>query len=468
MGAFTPSKQPAGKGQKNYPSIYPEGQRGQKGAVPSSIKKRVKGSILPKEKPCGEQVFLRTKQAAGQVLKPVPDPIKTGRPTKSTRSARKTLRRSRLQMRVHSQRQLVQGTKHAAKTAAAFVKKASAAAAKTAASLIHAAAGLAGGAAVFVAVCVVVLAAAIAASPFGIFFSGEPQPGAVTPQEAIRQINQEYRDKLEERKHGGYDRIEQTGAPPPWRDILSIFACKTAGANDGVDVTAFNPDRVARLRMVFWDMTQIETWVETTTHPAPDEDAEPVTEQNLHIKTTAKTAEEMSLAYDFNRHQQEQLAELRSEDNWPLWNELLYGISGTGSGEIVEAALSQVGNVGGEPYWSWYGYGGWVNWCACFVSWCAGQCGYLDAGTAPSFSACSAGIRWFRERGQWQGREHTPAPGDYIFFDWGGDGAADHVGFVERVENARVYTIEGNSNNAVRQCSYPLGWWQIFGYGAIR
>ena len=36
------------------------------------------------------------------------------------------------------------------------------------------------------------------------------------------------------------------------------------------------------------------------------------------------------------------------------------------SGKASEEA--QLGNVGGEPYWSWYGFQGRVEWCACFVS----------------------------------------------------------------------------------------------------
>ena len=65
-----------------------------------------------------------------------------------------------------------------------------------------------------------------------------------------------------------------------------------------------------------------------------------------------------------------------------------YGI-GTGDGEIVAVALSQLGNVGGQPYWSWYGFESQVDWCACFVSWCANECGYLDAGVIPRFATVS-------------------------------------------------------------------------------
>ena len=138
---------------------------------------------------------------------------------------------------------------------------------------------------------------------------------------------------------------------------------------------------------------------------------------------------------------------------------------------IVEVARSQIGNVGGEPYWSWYGFTERVDWCACFVSWCANQCGYIEAGIIPKFSGCEWGVYWFRQHNQWAGRNITPTPGMIIFFDWedgeggGLDGSADHVGIVERVENGRVYTIEGNTTDSCLERSYPLGHFEILGYG---
>ena len=136
---------------------------------------------------------------------------------------------------------------------------------------------------------------------------------------------------------------------------------------------------------------------------------------------------------------------------------------------IVEVARSQIGNVGGEPYWSWYGFTERVEWCACFVSWCANKCGYLRSGIIPKFSGCINGVEWFKDRGQWIGNSVEPSPGMIIFFDWddedGQDGDADHVGIVEKVENGRVYTIEGNTSDSCRQRSYPVGYYQILGYG---
>ncbi len=133
---------------------------------------------------------------------------------------------------------------------------------------------------------------------------------------------------------------------------------------------------------------------------------------------------------------------------------------------IVDVALTQVGNVGGEPYWSWYGFSNHVEWCACFASWCADQCGYLDSGTYPKFSGCVFGMQWFQQRGLWLDGSAEPTPGMLIFFDWATqDGVPDHVGIVEKVENGMVYTVEGNSRDMCRQKQYTLGSGVILGYG---
>lgn len=134
---------------------------------------------------------------------------------------------------------------------------------------------------------------------------------------------------------------------------------------------------------------------------------------------------------------------------------------------IVEVARSQIGNEGGELYWRWYGFTQRVEWCACFVSWCANQCGYIDAGIIPKFSGCEWGVSWFKQRGQWANNRITPTPGMIIFFDWDGNGMSDHTGIVEKVENGRVYTIEGNTEDSCREWSYPLGDYEILGYGVL-
>ena len=139
---------------------------------------------------------------------------------------------------------------------------------------------------------------------------------------------------------------------------------------------------------------------------------------------------------------------------------------GEGNAAMVAVAQSQIGNVGGAPYWSWWGLDYRVEWCAIFVSWCADQCGYLDAGVLPKMEGVRPYVDWFIERGQWQGRDYEPSPGDIIFFDWESDGLADHVGIVEKVENGIIYTIEGNAGDRCIENSYPLDTAPVYGYGA--
>ena len=136
-----------------------------------------------------------------------------------------------------------------------------------------------------------------------------------------------------------------------------------------------------------------------------------------------------------------------------------------GNTAIVAVARSQLGNEGGLKYCEWYGYPYRVEWCAIFVSWCAEQCGYLDAGVLPKELNVIPYVEWFRERGQWQYRNYEPSPGDIIFFDWESDGLSDHVGIVEKVEDGFVYTIEGNANDRCAENRYYLSAAPVYGYG---
>ena len=173
----------------------------------------------------------------------------------------------------------------------------------------------------------------------------------------------------------------------------------------------------------------------------------------------------------FEAEQREYLAELLKDENNYIWTAVLYGIRYSDD-QIVTVALSQVGNVGGEPYWSWYGFGSRVEWCACFVSWCADQCGYIDTGVVPKYAGCVNGVQWFKDRGQWIDGSAEPVPGMIIFFDWDNkgssgpqDGQSDHTGIVQKVENGIVYTVEGNSSDSCRINQYSVGHYEILGYG---
>ena len=138
-----------------------------------------------------------------------------------------------------------------------------------------------------------------------------------------------------------------------------------------------------------------------------------------------------------------------------------------GNGQLVTIAKSQLGNEGGEKFWSWWGFTERQEWCACFVSWCADQAGLIQKEAVPKFSVCTDGVAWFQAKGKWQSGGSVPTPGTIIFFDWNHDGASDHVGIVENCDGATVHTIEGNSGDAVKQNSYTVNSQSILGYGLV-
>ncbi len=369
-------------------------------------------------------------------------------------------------------------TAHAIKVAA----KATAAAVKAiiAATKALIAAIVAGGWVVVLIIVVICLIGLLIASCFGIFFSGEDSGTGQTMQTAVQEINADYQENLDEIKAShSYDVLEMSGSRAVWKEVLAVYAVKTTTDPDNAqEVATMDDEKLELLKDIFWQMneissstsTQTETVIETSDDGNGNivETETTVTHTYLYITVSHKTAEEMAGQFGFDADQREQMAELLADENNSLWSQVLYGITG-GDGEIVTVALSQVGNIGGDPYWSWYGFGSRVEWCACFVSWCANECGYIEAGVIPKFAACtSQGVPWFQERGLWQDNSYEPRPGDIIFFDWddgGQDGQSDHVGIVEKVENGRVYTIEGNSGDSVRQNSYPIGYYEIYGYG---
>ena len=342
-------------------------------------------------------------------------------------------------------------------------------------------AAIAAGGWVAVAVIVVIcLIALICGSVFGIFFSGEDSGTGMSMQTAVQEINADYDAKMEAEKNSvAYDNMEISGGRAVWKDVLAVYAVKTNTDKDNPqEVATMDESKKQILSDIFWEMNSIssrsESHSETEITETDDGNGNiiqtetTVTKTTLYITVSHLTVNEMADLYGFDAGQREYLAELLKDENNSLWSQVLYGITG-GDGEIVTVALSQVGNIGGEPYWSWYGFSSRVEWCACFVSWCADQCGYIEAGVIPMFAACaSQGVPWFQSRGQWGARGYENiAPGDAIFFDWDLDGSADHVGIVIGTDGSRVYTVEGNSGDACKIKSYALTYECIKGYGLM-
>ena len=375
-----------------------------------------------------------------------------------------------------------------AKTAATTAKAAAKGVSATVKAMIASVKALvaaiaAGGWVAILAIVIICLIGLIVGSCFGIFFSGEDSGTGQTMPAVVREINQEYEGKLDEIKNStAHDTLEMSGSRAVWPEVLAIYAVKTTtDPNNPQEVATMDDSKKELLKEIFWAMNEISSRTETATTTQTvetddgagniiEEEVE-VTTTTLYITVTHKTADEMANAYNFTADQRAQLAELLAEENRSMWSSALYGI-GVGDGEIVVVALSQLGNVGGQPYWSWYGFNSRVEWCACFVSWCANECGYLDAGVIPRTAGCISGSDWFKDRGLWQDNSYEPRPGDIIYFDWDNkgssgpqDGLADHVGIVEKVENGLVYTVEGNSGDSCRENRYAIGHYEIYGYG---
>ena len=344
----------------------------------------------------------------------------------------------------------------------------------------------AGGWVAVVVVVVICLVALIVGSCFGIFFSSEDKnDGSQTMREVVVEINQDYQNQLDTIKaNNPYDDLEMSGSRAVWPEVLSVYAVKTTTDPDNPqEVASITEEKKQLLTDIFWEMNDIsyrtETDTETEIIESDDgngnilEETVEVTKTTLYITVSHKTADEMSDQYRFNEDQDSQLEELLNVDN-SMWLAVLYGIYGSDD-MIVQVALSQIGNVGGEPYWSWYGFGSRVEWCACFVSWCADQCGYIETGVCPKYAGCVNGVAWFKEHNQWVDGSETPSPGMIIFYDWDSpngssgpqDGLSDHTGIVERVENGIVYTVEGNSGDSCRQCQRAVGNYEILGYGVL-
>lgn len=187
----------------------------------------------------------------------------------------------------------------------------------------------------------------------------------------------------------------------------------------------------------------------------------------LHANLIAKPLAEVMAARSLSKDQVELANQLVSPQFDTAWRSFLYGVVGN-AGNLVQVAASQLGNVGGRPYWSWYGFSGRVEWCACFVSWCANECGYIEAGAIPKFSYCPTGGQWFKDAGRWAPRGAVPEPGAIIFFDWYDDGVSNHVGIVESCDGTTVCTMEGNSGDACARRAYAIDSGSIMGYGVVK
>lgn len=422
----------------------------------------------------GTQRAVKTAEQSSKVA------IKTAQETahaaqKSAQAAAKTAQKA------------AQAAKAAAKAAAEAAKAAAKAVAATVKAIIAGVKSLvaaiaAGGWVAVVIIIVIMLIALIVGSCFGIFFASEDTGSPMTMQGVVHEINMDYQSSLDTiRNMTVHDKLESSGSRAVWPEVLAVYAVRVnTNPDNPQDVASMDNAKKAMLEEIFWTMNQInyrvETAEETVIVEEVGENGEIVevetteTITTLYINVTHKTAATMAYEYGFTEEQKQMLNELLLDENASMWSAVLYGIHDPNE-QIVAVAQSQLGNVGGQPYWSWYGFDSRVEWCACFVSWCANECGYIDLGVIPKFASCPTGAQWFKDRGRWADNTATPVPGMIIFFDWddeeegGQNGLANHIGIVTKVEDGYVYTTEGNSGDSCAQRRYRIGYYEILGYG---
>ena len=382
-------------------------------------------------------------------------------------------------------KQKAKKAKKAAEEAARALKAAVKGAIKAVKSMVSAL--IAGGWVVLLIILIICMLGMIVGSAFGIFAGNDVSKATDGDtsrdlRTAVSTINSEYYNKIQNIRNG-VENLENTtiyingeiGAMAGvWQDVLAVYAVDTAHGDDATIAIDFDSSKTQKLRDTFWDMVSISYNV----IERPVEEEQEVTDENgnvttemveviyrdLKIYVKTKNASQAATMYAFSDEQNKVLTEMMSDQFTKSWSDLIYGYS-YGDEDIVAVAISQIGNVGGEPYWRWYGLSSRTEWCAIFVSWCADQCGYLDSGIIPKFAWVPDAVSWFQARGQWQPCGYTPAPGDIIFFDWEGDGGANHVGIVEYAENGVVHTVEGNSGDACKRKQYSINSSSILGYG---
>ena len=300
--AITPKRQPLTAGSKPAPPVQPPPTQALPAEQPPTIREKPKPNAAPREK-SQHGIDIRTRNTE-QISTPKTQPKMPASKT-ATKRARKAATRD-------AQRKMLQkSNKRAARAAAAAAKKLAEAAAKAVKELISALASLGGGTALFIVFSIVIVAGAFLASPLGILFADEQQADDTVPlATAIAEIQGEYHVELERLQNGDFVSVQIVGQAPDWREVVAVFASKTAGAEDGIDVFTLDEERVELLRQVFWDMCEITTATQNVDVPDSDPDDD-IDDSHagiaMTITITAKTAEQMRLEYSFSKYQNDAL-----------------------------------------------------------------------------------------------------------------------------------------------------------------
>lgn len=147
--------------------------------------------------------------------------------------------------------------------------------------------------------------------------------------------------------------------------------------------------------------------------------------------------------------------------------------------KLVQIAQAEIGTcepTGDDKYiqvWNTLGHTKFalnVAWCAIFVTWCKIHAG-ISSNVVPDYASCNAGMKWFKDKAKFQfskayGGNYVPLTGDIVFFTGNYSKTnSSHTGIVEKVEGNVLYTIEGNTSDAVHERKYDLSNKYILGYG---
>ncbi|GAB7057910.1 MULTISPECIES: C40 family peptidase [unclassified Paenibacillus] len=312
---------------------------------------------------------------------------------------------------------------------------------------------------VIILLCIMMAVAAVVSSPFGIFVSSDNTDSDVLPlSDIVQDMDNEFAVRLEDirRDAGSVDRVEihylgsaDNTRIDNWMDVIAVFAVRTVmDSENGMDVATLDATRVDVIRSVFWDMNQLDSYVETIEHretiTVEHEDGstskETITwyESVLHITVASHTAGQQADIYDFTIEQREIMHEMLSAEFRPLMFALLgkdmdVGLTteqleivyhdlpkGEWGGEAVRLALTRLG----DPYSQVLAGQDRYTDCSYLVQWVYRQLSIQLPRTAAEQA------RHCVDNG-WTIRFEDLAPGDLVFWSYASNGRfmdITHVG----------------------------------------
>lgn len=291
-----------------------------------TLKTRRRAEPAIKLKDNSRAAAIKTKGSATAPQLPAA-PVTIKAPTAVNAAAQTEAKRNILRIRRQGKelaiKQLTASDKRISKRLILAAGKLAKAAGKAVKDLLSALVSYCGGTVLIIVLCAVILVGALVSSPMGVLFSDEASgDDGVSLTSAIGQISSEYSAQLRSLR-AGYDSFSIVGHAPKWKDVIAVYACQTAGRDDGTEVLTLDAEHIQKMKDVFWDMTEITSTTSTIFHEDTDTEDEvddSWTESEITITVTAKTAADMEDEYRFSHYQRESMEVLLLElDEWDLF-----------------------------------------------------------------------------------------------------------------------------------------------------